>query len=339
MRGTRWLLLVAIAAIVSGLGLTYRAQKRALRAQSPPLPDALPAGLNSKSQGFSYSRTNSDHTTLEVSADDMTEAKDSSRADMKGVTLKLYNKTGDAYDLVKSAAATLFKDEHRFYSEGETEITLALPKTGPPKRTPVTIKSSGVSFDTSTGQANTDRASSFAFENGTGSSTGAFYDPATRVLNLKQDVKLDWKPVGPNAKPMKIEAGALYYREAESEIWLKPWGRLTRGNTVIEGQDATIKLQQAGEGQEVDAKHRRDQGARQRHVPEAETSICRRAPARQFQRGRPGGEGRRQRRGATGIHHRHRGNDHQRQPRRSQFRQQGGRERAYRTWSAKETPS
>ena len=61
-------------------------------------------------------------------------------------------------------------------------------------------------------------------------------------------MKLDWKPVGPHAKPMKIEAGALYYREAESEIWLKPWGRLTRGNTVIEGQDATIKLQEAAEG-------------------------------------------------------------------------------------------
>src|SRR5436305_3952496 len=248
MRGTRWLLLVAIVAILSGLGLTYRAQKRALRAHSPARPDALPSDLNSKSQGFSYSRTNSDHTTLEVTADDMTEAKDSSRADLKGVTLKLYNKTGDAYDLVKSAAATLYKTEHRFYSEGDVEITLAIPKTGPPKHTPITIKSSGVSFDTSSGEANTDRPSSFAFENGTGSSTGAFYDPATRVLNLKQDVKLDWKPVGPHAKPMKIEAGALYYRETESEIWLKPWGRLTRGNTIVEGQDATIKLQQVAEG-------------------------------------------------------------------------------------------
>ena len=248
MRGTRWLLLVAIVAILSGLGITYRAQKHALRAQSPPQPEALAANLNSKAQNFSYSRTNSDHTTLEVTADDMKEAKDSSRVDFKVVTLKLYSKNGETYDLVKSAAATLYNNEHRFYSEGEAEITLAIPKTGPPKRTPVMIKSSGVSFDTITGQANTDRPSSFAFENGTGSATGAFYDPATRVLNLRQDVRLDWKPVGPRAKPMKIEAGSLYYRELESEIWLKPWGRLTRGDTVVEGQDATIKLQDAGEG-------------------------------------------------------------------------------------------
>ena len=121
-------------------------------------------------------------------------------------------------------------------------------RTQSPKHTLISIKSSGVNFDTASGTAATDRASSFAFENGTGSATGAFYDPASRVLNLKNDVKLDWKPVGPNAKPMKIEAGTLYYREAESEIWLKPWGRLTRDTTVIEGEDATIKLQENESG-------------------------------------------------------------------------------------------
>jgi lipopolysaccharide export system protein LptA len=248
MRGTRWLLLVAIVAILSGLGFTYRARKRILRAQSPPTPQALADDLNATAQNWSYTETNSNHTTFHITAEDFREVKDSSRVELKKVELKLFDKTGKTYDLVKSAAATYFKAEHRFYSEGDVEITLAIPKDGPPKHTLISIKSSGVSFDTSSGQADTDRASSFAFENGTGSATGAFYDPGTRVLNLKNDVKLDWKPVGPHAKPMKIEAGTLYYREAESEIWLKPWGRLTRDTTVVEGQDATIKLQDAGEG-------------------------------------------------------------------------------------------
>ncbi len=243
MRGTRWLLLVAIAAILTGLGITYRARKETLRAQSPVRPEALSPDLNSKSEGYYYKRSNTTQTTLEVWAQDFTEVKDSSRADLKEVVLKLYNKTGDAYDLVKSAAATLYKTESRLYSEGEVEITLALPVSGAPKRQPIYIKTSGVTYDTSTGQAQTDRPASFAFENGAGAATGAFYDPATRMLHLKQDVKLDWKPQGPRARPMKIEAATLYYREAESEIWLKPWGRLTRGNTVIEGNDATVKLQ------------------------------------------------------------------------------------------------
>jgi lipopolysaccharide export system protein LptA len=252
MRGTRWLLLVAIVAILCGLGLTYRAQKKILQAQSPPKPQTLAADLNSSAEHWTYSKTDGQHTKVSIEAEDFREAKDSSRVDLRNVTLKLYNKTADSYDLVKSAAATFFQNDHRFYSEGEVEITLAIPIGKTQAHPPISIKSSGVRFDTETGQAETDRPSVFAFENGSGSATGAFYDPASRVLTLKNDVKLDWKPVGPRAKPMKIEAATLYYREAESEIWLKPWGRMTRGTTVIEGQDATIKLQEvagAKEGQ------------------------------------------------------------------------------------------
>ena len=110
------------------------------------------------------------------------------------------------------------------------------------------VKSSGVTFDTSTERIETDRPSSFLFENGQGQSTGAFYDPATHELRLKQNVKLDWKPEGPNAKPMRIEAASLEYHEATQEVWLRPWGKMTRGNTVVEGENAVIHLQDAGEG-------------------------------------------------------------------------------------------
>ena len=43
MRGTRWLLLVAIAAILVGVGLKYRALQHTAHLQSPPKPDSLPS--------------------------------------------------------------------------------------------------------------------------------------------------------------------------------------------------------------------------------------------------------------------------------------------------------
>jgi lipopolysaccharide export system protein LptA len=248
MRGTRWLLLVAIVAIVSGLGLTYRSQKHLRREQSPPKPAALPDDLNSSAVNWTYTETNSNRTTVEISARDAKEARDSSRVDLTDLTLKLHSKTGETYDLIKSAAASVFKADHRFYSEGQVEITLAIPEKGQPTHTPISIKSSGVTFDTSTGGADTDRPCDFVFEHGTGQAIGASYDPTTHELHLKQAVSIDWKPVGPNAKPMKIEASTLYYHELTSEIWIKQWGRLTREATVVEGADATIKLQQVEEG-------------------------------------------------------------------------------------------
>ena len=259
MRGTRWLLLVAIAAIVAGVGITYRAQKLAIRIQAPAKPASLPDDLNSTAQDWSYTESNANQTTVEVTAKDALEARDSSRVDLKGVTLKLHDKRGGTYDLVTSAAASYFKTEHRFYSEGEVQITLKVPETGEPKHQLISIKSSGVNFDTNSGQAETDQPADFTFEHGTGHSTGAFYAPDTHTLHLKQDVTLHWVPIGPHAKPMTIEAGSLYYREAESEIWLKPWGRMTRENTVVEGQDATVKLQDDGTGHKsihtIDATH------------------------------------------------------------------------------------
>src|SRR5689334_12523868 len=100
MRGTRWLLLVAIVAILAGLGLTYRAQKKFLKSQSPPKPPALAPDLNAIAQNWSYTETNANHTTFQITAEDFKEVKDSSRVDLKNVVLKLFNKTGDAYDLV-----------------------------------------------------------------------------------------------------------------------------------------------------------------------------------------------------------------------------------------------
>ena len=122
------------------------------------------------------------------------------------------------------------------------EITLNVPVKGEPKRQLVSIRSSGVTCDTTNDTVDTDRLTNFVFEHGTGHSTGASYDPNSRVLVMKSQVQLDWKPAHPNAKPIKIEAGSLIYHETKSEIWLTPWGRLTRGDTVVEGQQDVVRI-------------------------------------------------------------------------------------------------
>ena len=68
---------------------------------------------------------------------------------------------------------------------------------------------------------------------------------------MKSGVSLDWKAAGPRAMPMKLEAGSLAYREANSDISLTPWGKLTRGNTVVEGENAIIALEDGKKGQKL----------------------------------------------------------------------------------------
>lgn len=254
MRGMRWLLLVAIVAILGGIGIKYRDQLKVLRVRDQALakPVPLAAELNSSSQNWCSSQTDTHkgRKDFEICATDFREQKDASRADLTNVTLRLTSKKGDTYDLIKSAAASFYKTDQHLYSEGEVNITLNMPMEGQPKRTPVSIKSSGVTYNTN-GHAETDQPSTFVFERGSGTAKGASYDPTTRQLLMKNDVHFDYTPTGPHAKPMKIDAGSLEYHEAESQILLKPWGKLTRDNMVVEGENVVLQLQDDGDGHKV----------------------------------------------------------------------------------------
>ncbi len=157
MRGTRWLLLVAIVAIVAGIVVTYRFQKQLIKAAAPERPPDLPSGsLPSATTTASRSPT-ATYTKVEVCAGGFQEGTDSGKIDLEKVVLKLHNRNGKTFDLVTSAAATFFKNEHKMYSEGEVEITLDVPETGTAARPPVSIKSSGVTFDTGSGRVETER--------------------------------------------------------------------------------------------------------------------------------------------------------------------------------------
>ncbi|MGB7762414.1 MAG: LPS export ABC transporter periplasmic protein LptC, partial [Bryobacteraceae bacterium] len=245
MRGPRWLLLLAIAAILGGIGFTYRAHKRSAAAHALAAPKELPDDLHASAELWHWVETDAKtgHIRADITAQDFREVKDSSRVDLKGMTLRLPGKKGDTYDLVEGANAQFYKSDHRLFSEGEVKITLNLPVSGEPQRAPVVIHSSGVTFNTESYRAETDSPSTFTFQNGSGKATGAYYDPGAHELRMKQDVEIHYRAQGPDAKPMTIEAGGLVFHENDQTIELPPWGKLTREGTVVEGDAPLIRLQ------------------------------------------------------------------------------------------------
>ncbi len=253
MRRTRWLLLLAILAILGGIGITYRAQRQVLQKQAPAKPPMLPTEISGVRDEFKSVRTEAGLNKWEITAAKVRQEKDSSQTHLEHVTLKIYNKTGDKYGLVKSANAEFEQNAKRLFSEGEVEITLGVPAEGQPSRPLVNIRSSGVTFDVQASKASTDRPASFTFEDGTGHSVGASYDANARELHLQHDAEIDTQPPGPRAKPMKIQAGEVTYKEAESRVWLNGWARLTRDNTIVNAASSVIQLQDGRHIQQVDA--------------------------------------------------------------------------------------
>src|ERR1035438_1270200 len=157
MRGTRWLLLVAIAAILGGIVIKYRAQLKVNAKQAVAKPQTLSEGLNSEADDWEYNKKNGSAPCpiYHIKAHKFEQSSDSSHVELANVELKMYNKSCSGYNLSRSASATFFQNDNRLYSEGEAEITLNLPVQGQPKHTPISVRSSGITVDTITGRAET----------------------------------------------------------------------------------------------------------------------------------------------------------------------------------------
>jgi lipopolysaccharide export system protein LptA len=248
MRGTRWLILVAIILLLGGVAATYRLQKRELHDESPAKPATMAPELSSAAQDWSWIETSEppeSRTICRITAKDARQVKDSNHVELEQVELRMPSVHAATYNLVHSAHAEYSQSQKRLYSDGAVDITLAVPNEGPPKHTLVSIHSSGVTFDSGSGKATTDRPATFKFENGYGKAIGASYDPSTRELLLNSQAELHWDAPGPHAKPMKIEAGQVIYRENMAGIWLTPWARLTRDHTIVEAGETVIALEDA----------------------------------------------------------------------------------------------
>ena len=266
MRGTRWLLLVAIAAIIFGVGVTYRKQKESNRENAPAAPEPMPDGLSSTFKDWSWTKKN--QTTgcrIVVSAKGMNQVQDSSRSEISDVTLQMFHKVNPQdlecsgkFDLVRTAAGTFFDSENRLVSDGDVFITLG--ETDPPSSL-ISIKSSGVTLETESGKADTEKPTTFVFKNGQGSATGATYDPGTKDVVMKHDVIVDWEAATKHAKPMHIETPTLVYHEAAAEIDMTPTGHMTRDALVFDGENPILRLIADGDGhkfiKEIDATHAR----------------------------------------------------------------------------------
>jgi lipopolysaccharide export system protein LptA len=242
MRGTRWLILLAIVAILGGAGYYYRLDMKLARERTPQQPPVLPPDTNSTAVDYEYGQSTSGKTNYSVKAKSYRQIRDTPNYELRGLELKLTEKDQQHYDLIKSARAEFNQSEGRMFSDGEVEITLDVPIVGTPPHQLTTVKSSGVTFDSKTGKASTDRAAEFTFENGDGKSTGAAYDPQTHELHLKGGAVMNMRGQGKRSQVMHVEAGEIVYRESGSQVTLTPWSRMTRAETTIDAGQSIVTL-------------------------------------------------------------------------------------------------
>jgi len=231
--------MILIAAAVFAV---FRIQRAALHSQRRPVPDAIPLDTKSTAIDYEWGQSTNGLPNVKIIAKKMKQSADGSKAELEDIQLLIYQKNGLHYDRVKTAHAELTTSDHKLYAPGDAEITLDIPSKGDPPRQLTSITTSGINFDSQTGQAITDKHVSFTFAEGTGSSTGASYDPTNHNLTLNSNVMVKLTGKGPEAKPMTIEAGQLVWNEMQGVLLLLPWSRMTRDQNVIDAAQSTVVL-------------------------------------------------------------------------------------------------
>jgi len=244
MRRARWLILLAILALVTAVAFIYRSQRRTQRSLEVAAPPPLASNLSAAAQNWSYTQMDGDRPVVSISARSFAESRDATTVDLEDVELKIYHKDAQEFDRVRSAKVAFDKNAGSLYSEGDVDITMGVPVAAKPQGRLLTIRSSGVRFDSRTGRAETGRAASFRFDLGEGQAAGAVYDPKTRELFLASNVQLLWRGSKPKGKVMKLEAGQLVYKEKDSLVVLTPWAKLTREQMTLEAGPSIVHLEE-----------------------------------------------------------------------------------------------
>jgi len=257
LRQARALLLLAVLAIAGFVAYTYVKQRAHLRRTAAKAGPTLPPNTAATAEGWSWTKTTGECTDVEVKARTFQQVREPSSFQLEGLEMKVFRSCGKTYDLIKSERASFDTADGLLYSEGEVEITMGIPLEGAKAGRIIGIRSSGVSFDSKNQRVTTDRKATFQFDQGEGEAIGASYDSITKELIMRSNVRLNWYGgAGDKKRPMLVETGHLTYRESASEIFLSPWAKLLRANTVLEAADSVVILKD-GAIERVEAKSAR----------------------------------------------------------------------------------
>ena len=242
MRGFRWLLLAAIAAILAAVAGTYYSRITRQASEAPPPPPELPPNIAATSNAWVHTEYDGERPVVEIRADRMRQLREPATFELEGVELRIFQPGG--YDRVRCGRAEFDVEKSVLYSEGPVEMTLDVPENGAADESSlVRIESSRVRFDTKTGRVTTDEPARFRFPRGDGRSKGATYDPRWKDLRMHEDVELHWYGEG-EGEAILVEAGSLVYKEDQDKVYLSPWSRFRKGALELDAANSVVGLRE-----------------------------------------------------------------------------------------------
>ena len=246
------LLFAVLAAFV--LYARYRVHRLA-----KDLPARLGINIQQTANGFTYSQSSKGHTYFTIHASKLIQYKTGGHATLHDVHITLYGPEGsNRTDRIYGSDFDYDQQSGIAKAKGEVQIDLAGLGSDQPVKTAadsksepdaVHVKTSGLTFNSKTGDAVTAEHMEFETPRASGSSTGASYNSKTGLLVLDKQVRI---ATGANGNQIVVGAAhAEFLRDSRQASLLQP--TFDYDTEKSSADQAIIYFRKDGSAERVDA--------------------------------------------------------------------------------------
>ena len=164
------------------------------------LPKNIPANIEKSGKGFTFSQSEGGKTLFTIRAASFEQYKEGGRAELQDVSIIVYGRDSDRSDQIYGSEFSYDQKTGDISAHGDVHIDLDVNSSGTSQvgqapaqetRNVVHVKTSGLTFNKTSGLAHTDQLIEFRIPEATGSAVGATYDSHKGVLTLKSAVRID----------------------------------------------------------------------------------------------------------------------------------------------------
>jgi lipopolysaccharide export system protein LptA len=272
-RPFRWLALAGMIAVLWATLSSFLTRNRE-RAQPRPAPEPIAPQISQQTEAFTLSKTSGDHTLYTVRASKVTHFKD--KVVLNDVSILLYGKEGDRHDVIETQECEYDPASKSLAIAGEVTMRLGIPPADSarkredtaPGQDPdsVSIVTTGLMFDQTTGVVSTGSLVRFQFAQGRGTARGALYDPGSQQLTLRSAVhfllsepgapdggtaSIARTTPGTNSTPTDVRAASLRFRRGDSVVYLAGPVELTSGSRTLRAGESEILLDESRQARRV----------------------------------------------------------------------------------------
>lgn len=209
----------------------------------------VPSGVQQESANFTYSDVEQGRTIFTLRASHATQFKQKNRALLNDVWITVYGREGNRNDNIHTRECSYEPETGGVRCQGEVQIDIQGAQNAPGKpgvaalAQAVEVKTSDLTFNRETGEAETAAPVQFTFAQGQGHGTGIRYSTRDATVRVEHDVEFDLQATDRSGGlPVKATGSSLEIQRDKHVVILAGPAIVQQGDRQLSAGKLTIAL-------------------------------------------------------------------------------------------------